>query len=42
VGRWATLLENATIRGAIRRALHHRLAAPSTPTQRRFPREKKC
>jgi hypothetical protein len=29
-------------RGAIRRVLHHRRAAQTTPSWRRFPREKKC
>jgi hypothetical protein len=28
--------------GAIRRVLHHRLAAPTTPPWRRFPQGKKC
>jgi hypothetical protein len=32
----------STSRGAIRRVLHHGLAAPTTPPWRRFPREKKC
>jgi hypothetical protein len=31
----------STSRGAIRRVLHHGLAAPTTPSWRRFPREKK-
>jgi hypothetical protein len=58
MGRWGTLLENATSpskathhehrypcsinRGANRRVLHHRLAAPTTPSWMRFPRGKKC
>jgi hypothetical protein len=32
----------STNKGAIRRVLHHGLAAPTTPSWRRFPREKKC
>jgi hypothetical protein len=32
----------STSRGAIRRVLHHGLAAPTTPPWRRFPWEKKC
>jgi hypothetical protein len=29
-------------RGTNRRVLHHKLAVPTTPPWRRFPREKKC